>query len=502
MQTFYEAIVALFGFVPQEMDETLVIGKTETFLKNQSYFEAFLLATGEIKRRRSGDWLFSAISEATGCEITQEKINYLKVNYDETLVYKIIQENNTDDLFQKAVEIYVADFDPIKYPTQSAGITLFFLLKEKAEYLTSRQREFVEKILRFSSGIRSWPKHLQVILDTYIEYSSEETLKNNVTCIIKELSAIGETHILISLYWYYSYLGDVEVSESVLPFLASDEKKLEEIFKTYFPNVYCHIGVNEKNIEAKYRKVKTTKDVLGNISELIKPMGFDYLISVCLYTKSIGDREMEATFLCELIKKNYCRQLIRRMEDLSGFTISTDFKRLRLEDRVDWMSKRMASCRYVISPECKGWEKTNVDFCKEIYPLRPYNGEVIFTLLKMMSRDRFDDDLKKMFRYSIRNINSKELLCLLASRTIEENCTYAAYVLLDKMIELSGLIVAKDKFLKLIDLLITYIPTHNPMYKLIGKALDFYSKNMGEKNTKSGRYETLRTAYRKSVSVQ
>lgn len=370
----------------------------------------------------------------------QEKLNLLQNLIEEPIPrYESYSFENGMSFVEKDSLISAAFSFLLTYP--SCDETLILLSLASFEEKTKLQSEIFEEIwkiypLMFGElTIENFCDSFNLLYD--LPPRTEKTLKA-MSFMIEKIIEIqkDKKDALLALYWYYSYLGEIEIIDLLsahLPFASFEEKEesiddfswpwfSNELILNRYQKIISIIKKQSPDRKIKLDKLRTRMDEASLLS----------LIPTLLYARSVGDTYIESWVLRFVWKKKNSPRVINRISELCGYSVPEELSLMVDKQRGQWIVQSLHDCMKIkvdmsfIDPEL-------IFSVKKAYTLQPFSIVVIDALISC-SIVCPDDDIRKMLAHSINNTTSVVDLSNSLQKSIRPGGDYAVQVILGRMV--------------------------------------------------------------------
>ncbi len=422
---FNQAAESLLGLEQESLgQEANVIAMVKSYADDGKAFEAFILAVYCLQKKFVSELIPLTEQIASYKRVKQ---HYRAEEYNE-LIEQYKKDGNTDGLYEAALIQFLV------FPSKQGTWRMLNMSEAATADVNDEQHAFLQKISHFCSKIENWHKR---VFESIIDPLASPITKFELKCIdyfARILSEADQKNELLSAYWCYSYLENHEASEVLLHHLGNHQ--ITDI-DGQFDACFRWPLIPVEQIKSKYitafklrNDVKKQKEWEHFVKLSFSDKGIVSLLPFILCSKSRGDIEMEAFALWFAIKRDSSFGLIKRMSEITGFTVSLQFLKLPLEGRGNWVNNRHSDLRKMVHQE--KMEHSLVMSVKNVYTVRPFEPQTLHGLMKITSLSR-DEEAEIMLRCSIERITMEGTLMKLLGYAVSNKSGIAVEIIINRM---------------------------------------------------------------------
>jgi hypothetical protein len=395
--TNFDLMIEKFlGFNPKDLTMSAILERCGHYQKNGEVLNGILLTTACLNTDDWSEEVATAFTTFSNVVLVKEEIQKIRWEPGSDYLVELLKQNSSaEDVFQFAMKIFVAR------PLGDTTATAFFLYEVLAKN-NHTGLEITNKVLEFYESNDRY-KDLVFASFRFLETEARQIIRKE--CLLSlagKLVVSKDEEVLLSLYWYYSYLGQNDATLIIFDELLKSGIT-EDFFRLSHFELFHWPAFPLENIKKQYE----TLVLIQTGSKMNKRLTFasflhqrklSSLIPLCLYAKAMGNSEVEAAILWRAIKKDTVGNLIDRLEEINGYKIN---QRTRINfsfEKGNWVIESQNICSACFSGN--DVTEKNIQRCKDLFTLNPQNSAVAQGLLGA-HKYGFDTEAMEMFKYSI-----------------------------------------------------------------------------------------------------
>ncbi len=470
---FEEKASLVLGFHPRLLDQDATSEKIKEYIQKKKTLEALLLTITHMDTENWNPVICKHFVEICGIDLTKEKAEHARWSDSNEFVDRIMHQNVLD-VYEFAMSLFAVR------PLGDTTITLFFFLHEELNENSTSEIAIIKEILRFYEANE---RYADILFKAFrlLSDSLSGDLRNKICSLIaQKLLAIKKEEILISLYWYYSYIGEQEIAEIVISNIPLDEGTENQFHLSLF-ELFSWPDFPIENIKEKYKHVQQIRRGEYHrkgvtVSGLFFGKKLPSLVPLCLYARALGDVETEIAVILALIRKNPVNKFFERLEEISGCKISTKTR----EDFLEKSGKYSVTIQN-IAQQCflgKALSRENIAKCKEAYALLHLSPVLLKGMLGIYSYQG-DKEVREMFEYSVSKIEAQSTLYDLIRGAMHTDSLWAFELLTKKFNRLGHTILRPEGLMGDIQYMYRKLNQNSKgeSVKLILQAIKFFQRS-------------------------
>lgn len=498
-EKFLGALQRLFGTSIETIDEKKLLQKAKGFLVEGFRFETLLLSSMGYRASwvNSKEDFFLLLEEILDEPISIERFFELQstsstmnsLNHEASILLMLQKGELEVQTYEELICLYF--IAPSSFETQKSLVFSSLYLKNQSE----KNNDLIKKIMEFSSTLTGPNSSFWAIF--YSACNSYSDLDIGDTTIVnflsKKMIELGKQKMLVCFYWYYTYLGESNISEAIFTTLVDN---LGDDFDFQMPfNEEFQWGVYSiESIKGKYKRINDVmnwrdKNKKLSVADLLEENKLGSLIPLALYAKELGDPEVEIYALWYAARQSKSIKLLNRISEISGYQIPHEFESTHIDQRANWLRNRLGECIHVSSS--KKLSLKHIESVKKLYAIRPFTLEVLSALLRANVLAN-DSDIEKMLQYSIGKINSPVILGKILSYAITAKSHYGLRLVIGRMILLGhydGILFSLKKVQQYLNI------SDIEQYKLVRETINSYEEFIPKEEINRQRFNELNEQY-------
>lgn len=394
------------GFKSQDLTTHLILQKCAYYKERKEILNGLLLTTSNLETENWLEEVSIYFTSFSGISLTKVETEELRWKKSGDLLKDLLAEpiSSQEEMYEFAIKMFVAR------PLGDTTATAFFIYEIFAQK-DSAGLEVSNVVLKFYEANERY-SDLLFWAFKFLCDATKGNLRNRCLLYLTEkLRLIKADEVLLSLYWYYSYLGYEEIVNIVFEALLKNEVA-EEYFRLSSFKLFHWPDLPLESIKNQYEalvsiQLETHPNSKLKFSEILFKKKFHTLIPLCLYAKSNGNLELESVILWRAIRKDEFGNLFDRLEEVNGYPINQRTRINFLFEKTPWVRESLLICdRCVLGQELT---EGNIQRCKDLFTLNPQNNTTLKGLLGIHKYNS-DNEVLEMLKHSIsRKIGNSSL---------------------------------------------------------------------------------------------
>ncbi|MFA6392690.1 MAG: hypothetical protein WCW54_01210 [Candidatus Paceibacterota bacterium] len=386
---FTEQVEKFLDLNLHDMEVPLVINQIKKYLEQEENSKALLLAVASLDADDWSDEIAEIISGITNVNLNYEEAMKTRWNKSNEFISDFLKNQDYLSLYKNVIMLLV--IRPLGVQT----VTALFLYQAN----NLEKNKLIDELFNFYTKVHNvdelFFKSFRIISDLNKGNIQESSLR----LIANKLAEIKSEIILISLYWYHSYLKDNDITSiifEVIPELKLSKKSfsLSTFEKFSWPDFPLEF------IKKNYEKLHIPGKNYQKRRELFA-RGIQSLIPICLYAKSQHDVATESLILWNIFQKSNSVVFLDRLSELTGQLIPLELVTKTPEERERIINDGITFCdKKELDPNITFKDISEI---KKLYTIQPFNHNILSTLLNAYTR-KFDGEALDLFKFSVSKI--------------------------------------------------------------------------------------------------
>ena len=396
--TFRDAMKSALGFNPYGLSNTNAVKKIKGFFSEGKTYEAIILSVSLLD---TNEWSKEVADElAHGIDIPLDKNELDNLRWEKS--YDFIEKMISEEKDLKKIRNVLMKFfivRPYSVTTNTLLLAYDNLLKfseEKCVIAESLMRFFVYN-----------PKCIEIVFqcfrlfNEYGQESQKEYFLKQTICRLKEMEA---KEMLLSLYWYYSYIEEVYVKELLLDSLLDFGFSERDFNFSFFKN-FSWPTYPLDQLRGQYENIVADRSNNSSVkfSTRLTSKKFESIIPLCMYAKAMGDIQTEADLLWLAFSKKPTSNILVRLKEITSYDLPENYKKIFMMKNGQLDSIIKGSVRRCFSR--KTMQRSDVEECKIVYSIKPFHADVISGLICIYSMSN-DKEVLGMIKRSVTRMNT------------------------------------------------------------------------------------------------
>jgi len=395
---FTEKAESFLGISIQNKETSLTIKRIESYLKDDMPLKALILATANLDIDNWSPEIAKYVSEITNVNLTHDEANRIKWADSDIFIQSYLNNQNEVQLYHNAIKLFV--IRPC-----SDTLTAMFLLHQAT---SKEKKQLVHELLFFYKSIPQGGKMFYKAFRILADLCKDRTRELSLKLVSQKLIDVKSEKILLSLYWYYSYLEENQITDIIFEVL-SDNGFSDDFFSLSSFEMFSWPDFPLENIKNNYNSLrKKDKNYSKNISELNRKI--QSLIPICLYAKSLNDPETESFILWNAFEKINSPVILSRLSELSGYEIPSEVFENSTESTIKAVQNNLAECK--LMEFSRKYPDDKAEMIKKMYVLQPFNQSLLTVLMNLYIYNS-DTEALKMFENSVSRITYESTILAL-----------------------------------------------------------------------------------------
>lgn len=386
---FTEQVGEFLNLDLHNMEVSSIIKQIKQCLTQKEDTQALLLAMAILD---IDDWsceVAKIISKITNVDLNFEEAIKVRWNNSNDFISDFLKNKDSSSLYKNAIMLFAVR------PLGVQTVTALFLCQAN----NLEKDQLVDELIDFYAKVNNADELLFKSFRIISDFGENNFQESSLRLISNKLAEVKSEKILISLYWYYSYLKDERTTNIIFESLSRLKLNKKSFSLSSFEN-FSWPDFPFEFIKNNYEKTKTSEGGYKQRKNLWT-RNVQSLIPICLYAKSQHDIATESFILWNIFQKSNSVVFLNRLSELIGQSIPLELLTKTPKEIEEFLNDGIVFCdKKELDPNITF---KDINKIKKLYIIQPFNHNILSALLNAYTK-KLDGEALDLFKFSVSKI--------------------------------------------------------------------------------------------------